>query len=174
MTNKPVYYDISVRDDVQFGVGVRIVRPANLYGCSLGDGVFVGPFTEIQSEVVIGARTTVQSHAFICSLVTIGNDCFISHGAMFINDDFKVGHRAFGDKSLWRSTVVEDGVHIGTHATIMPVRICAGSVIGAGAVVTTDIVERGIYAGNPARLLRPLPPYEPPSAAASTNGESAP
>jgi len=45
-------------------------------------------------------------------------------------------------------------VSIGTNATILPVTICDQVVIGAGAVVTKDISEPGIYAGNPARLLR--------------------
>jgi acetyltransferase-like isoleucine patch superfamily enzyme len=47
-------------------------------------------------------------------------------------------------------------VSVGTNATILPVTICDQVVIGAGAVVTKDIVEPGIYAGNPARLLRRL------------------
>ena len=85
--------------DVEMGVGVTVVEPVNLYGCSLGDDVFVGPFVEIQKRVQIGARTRVQSHAFICELVTIGEDCFISHGAMFINDSFSSGGPARGDKT---------------------------------------------------------------------------
>ena len=44
---------------------------------------------------------------------------------------------------------------VGTNATILPVTICDQVVIGAGAVVTKDITVPGIYAGNPARLLRP-------------------
>jgi acetyltransferase-like isoleucine patch superfamily enzyme len=47
-------------------------------------------------------------------------------------------------------------VSIGTNATIMPVSICDNVVVGAGAVVTKDITEPGIYAGNPARLIRKL------------------
>ena len=64
------------------------MQPVNLYGCSIGDGSFVGPFVEIQKGAKIGKRCRVQSHSFICELVTIGDDCFISHGAMFINDRF--------------------------------------------------------------------------------------
>ncbi len=143
--------------DVQCGVGVTIVEPANLYNCFLGDGVFVGPFVEIQRGVRIGARTRVQSHAFICELVTIGEDCFISHGAMFVNDPFSKGGPARGDTALWRTTTIGNRVSIGTHATLLPVTICDGAVIGAGAVVTRNIIEPGIYAGNPARKLRDLP-----------------
>jgi acetyltransferase-like isoleucine patch superfamily enzyme len=52
------------------------------------------------------------------------------------------------------------------------VSICDGAVVGAGSVVTRDISEAGIYAGNPARLLRrlPKPPkqFEPAGAATET------
>ncbi len=142
--------------NVDCGEGVVIVQPSNVYGCTLGDGVFVGPFVEIQKDVTIGARTRVQSHAFVCELVTIGCDGFVGHGVMFVNDLFEKGGPARGDKSLWRSTVIGDRVSIGSNATILPARICDDVVIGAGAVVTRDITKPGVYAGNPARKLRDL------------------
>ena len=142
--------------DVVFGAEVTLVEPVNLYGCTIGNGCFVGPFVEIQRGVVIGDRCRIQSHAFICELVSIGEECFISHGAMFINDLFAVGGPAKGQRDLWRSTKIGNGVSIGTNSTILPVTICDRAVIGAGAVVTKDITVPGIYAGNPARLLRPL------------------
>lgn len=140
--------------DVEFGEAVRVVEPVNLYGCRIGDGSFIGPYVEIQRDVVIGCRTRVQSHAFICSLVTIGDDCFIGHGVMFVNDVFRSGGPARGDRSQWASTRIGHGVSIGSNATILPVTIADGVVVGAGAVVTRDLTERGTYAGNPARLLR--------------------
>jgi acetyltransferase-like isoleucine patch superfamily enzyme len=143
--------------NVTFGERVKIVQPVNLYGCSLADDCFVGPFVEIQAEVTIGPRTRVQSHAFICELVTIGADCFISHGAMFINDRMSAGRPAFGRRETWGRTVLGDRVSVGTNATILPVSICADVIIGAGAVVTSHIVKPGIYAGNPARFRHPLP-----------------
>ena len=142
--------------DVTFGQRVTVVDPVNLYGCTIGDDCFIGPFVEIQRDAVIGMRCRVQSHAFICELVTIGDDCFISHGAMFINDLFSEGGPAKGRRDLWRFTTIGQGVSIGTNATILPVTICDRVVIGAGAVVTKDITEPGIYAGNPARLRRRL------------------
>jgi acetyltransferase-like isoleucine patch superfamily enzyme len=142
--------------DVEFGKKVTVVQPVNLYACKIDDESFIGPFVEIQNGVKIGKRCRIQSHAFICELVTIGDDCFISHGAMFINDLFVTGGPAEGKKNLWRSTKIGNRVSIGTHATILPVTICDHAVIGAGSVVTRDITESGIYAGNPARLLRRL------------------
>jgi acetyltransferase-like isoleucine patch superfamily enzyme len=140
--------------DVSFGDNVVVTEPVNLYECSIGEGTFIGPFVEIQKNTCIGKRCKIQSHAFICELVTIGDDCFISHGAMFINDSFVGGGPAGGDRSLWKATVIGNRVSIGTNATILPVTIVDNVVVGAGAVVTHDITEPGIYAGNPARKLR--------------------
>lgn len=142
--------------NVQSGEGLTVVQPVNLYGCDIGDGVFIGPFTEVQRNVKIGKNTKVQSHSFICEFVSIGKDCFIGHGVMFINDVFQDGGPAGGDKDKWKSTEIEDNVSIGSNATILPVRICRGSVIGAGSVVTKDLLVKGIYAGNPAKLIRIL------------------
>ncbi len=136
--------------DSIFGENVKVVEPVNIYGCEIGDNCFVGPFVEIQKKVVIGDRTKVQSHSFICELVTIGNDCFIGHGVMFINDLFENGGPAGGDVSKWKSTQIGNRVSIGSNATILPITICDDVVIGAGAVVTKDINESGVYVGNPA------------------------
>ena len=151
--NRPELYQAGLRD-VTFGVRVKLVEPCNLYGCTIGDDCFIGPFTEIQKGVVVGARTRVQSHSFICELVTIGDDCFIGHGVMFINDTFATGGPAQGRKDLWRETVIGNRVSIGSNATILPVRVADNVVIGAGAVVTRDITEAGTYAGNPARRIK--------------------
>lgn len=142
--------------DVNAHESVKVVMPSNLYGCELAEDVFVGPFVEIQKKVKIGARTKVQSHAFVCELVTIGEDCFIGHGVMFINDVFSAGGPAGGDATKWKSTTIGNKVSIGSNATIMPVKICDNVVIGAGSVVTKNIIESGIYAGNPAKKLRGL------------------
>lgn len=150
---EPVKLKAQIKD-VQFGIDVKVVEPVNLYGCRIGDGCFIGPFVEIQKDVFIGSRTKVQSHSFICELVSIGDDCFIGHGVMFINDIFSTGGPAGGDKTKWLPTTLGNRVSIGSNATILPVKICDEVVIGAGAVVTKDITEPGIYAGNPARKIR--------------------
>ena len=144
---------VSIRD-VVFGENVTIIEPVNIYGCKIGRNSFVGPFTEIQKEVIIGEKCKVQSHAFICELVTIGNNCVIGHGVMFVNDLFQRGGPAMGDRELLKSTTIGNNVSIGSNATILPVKICDNVVIGAGAVVTKNITKPGIYAGNPARFLR--------------------
>ena len=137
-------------NEVTKGIGVKIIEPVNLYGCTLQNEVFVGPFVEIQNDVIIGERTRIQSHSFICSTVEIGSDCFIGHGVMFINDKFI-------DRKLSKEflpTKLGNKVYVGSNSSILPVSICDDVVIGAGSVVTKDITEPGTYAGNPARKLK--------------------
>jgi acetyltransferase-like isoleucine patch superfamily enzyme len=140
--------------NVQFGENVKIVEPVNIYGCKIGDGCFIGPFVEIQKNVIVGNNTKVQSHTFVCELVSIGDYCFIGHGVMFINDLFSEGGPAGGDQSKWKQTTIGNHVSIGSNATILPVTICDHVVIGAGAVVTKNINDPGTYIGNPARKLK--------------------
>ena len=149
------FFDSSIVN-VDIGLNVKIVNPVNIYGCSIGDDCFIGPFVEIQKDVKISCRTKVQSHTFICELVEIGSNCFIGHGVMFINDKFDDGGPAMGDKSKWKKTKIGKNVSIGSNATILPVEICDGSVIGAGSVVTKNINVKGVYAGNPAKFIREI------------------
>ena len=149
--SSPIIKHSEIRD-VQFGENVTVVEPVNLYDCKIGDNSFIGPFIEIQKGVEIGSNCKIQSHSFICELVNIGNNCFIGHGVVFINDTMKTGP-ADGDRSKWKKTIIGNNVSIGSNASILPVSICNNVVIGAGSVVTKNIDEPGIYAGNPAKKI---------------------
>ena len=155
--SNPEIKNAEISESVTFGDNVTVVLPVNLYGCSIGNNSFIGPFVEIQSEVTIGSNSKIQSHSFICSLVAIGDDCFIGHGVVFVNDKFSKGGPAGGDKNQWGSCKIGDRVSIGSNATILPVSICNDVVIGAGAVVACDITEAGKYAGVPAKKICSLP-----------------
>jgi len=139
--------------EINVGSGTLIWDYVNLYECEIGNDCMIGAYVEIQKGVMIGHRTRIQSHTFICEEVEIGNDCFISHGVMFINDTFQSGGPA-GNKKLWKQTLIEDHVSIGSNATIMPVKIGKGAIIGAGAVVVHNVPSNAIVAGNPAQILR--------------------
>jgi acetyltransferase-like isoleucine patch superfamily enzyme len=136
--------------NVKLGKNVKIVQPVNIYGCTLQDNVFVGPFVEIQVDVVVENNTRIQSHTFICSNVSIGKDCFIGHGVMFTNDKFT--NRKLSKNFL--TTIIGNKVYIGSNSTILPVSICDDVVIGAGSVVIKNITESGTYVGNPAQKIK--------------------
>tara|TARA_Y100000816_G_C26068552_1_gene561751 strand:+ start:900 stop:1361 length:462 start_codon:yes stop_codon:yes gene_type:complete len=139
---------------VRVGKNVKIYNPSNIYECEIGDNSIIGPFVEIQKGVKIGKDTKIQSHTFICEFVKIKNNVFIGHSVVFINDKFQKGGPAKGNKKLWKKTLINDNVSIGSNSTILPVSICSNVVIGAGSVVTKDINYSGVYAGNPAVKLK--------------------
>jgi len=153
---------MKVAEDVKIGKNVRFSGFANLYGCEIGDDCMIGPFVEIQRGARLGSRVKVQSHSFICTGVEIEDEVFIGHGVMFINDRFP---RATTDDGRMKGgadwgcepTLVKRRAAIGSNATILcGVTIGEEAMIGAGSVVTQDVPDRTVVAGNPARLLRCL------------------
>lgn len=141
-------------NECQIGKNVKIIEPVNLYGCTIGNNCFIGPFVEIQKNVIIGEGTRVQSHCFICDGVSIGKHCFISHGTKFTNDLF-VDSPNF-ESWIRRETKIGNDVRIGSNVTLLPVNVGDNSIIGAGAVVTNDIPANCVVAGNPAKIIRKL------------------
>ena len=156
LDNKINIKTVKVCKTCEIGKGTTIIKPVNLYGCKIGESSFIGPFVEIQKNVVIGKNVKIQSHSFICELVNIDDNCFIGHSVVFINDLFSNGKPAGGKREFWKKTKISQNVSIGSNCTILPVQICEGSVIGAGSVVTKDIKIKGVYVGNPAILLKKL------------------
>lgn len=139
--------------DVVLGRNVRIFNPelVNLFGCTIGDDSFVGPFVEITRGVTIGQRVVVESHSFICDGVTIEDDVFVGHGAVFVNDMYARTDRHV----VYPRTRVASFASIGSNATILGgVIIGSHAIVGAGAVVTRDVPDLAVAAGNPARVLR--------------------
>jgi acetyltransferase-like isoleucine patch superfamily enzyme len=148
-----------IAPDVKLGKDVSIQAFVNLYGCTIGDHTKIATFVEIQKNARIGNNVKVSSHTFICEGVTIEDDVFIGHNVSFINDKYP---RATSNGKLqteadWQvvPTLVKRGASIGTSATILcGVTIGANAIVGAGSVVTRDVPDNAIVAGNPARLLK--------------------
>lgn len=149
-----------IADSVKLGRDVRIHHPeqVNLYGCSIGDESGIGSFVEIQKNATVGARCKISSHSFICEGVVIEDEVFIGHGVMFTNDLHPRATNVDGSPQGAEDwAVIETRVcrraSIGSNATILAgVRIGEKAMVGAGSVVTRDVPDRAIVAGNPATL----------------------
>lgn len=148
--------------DVKLGQDVKIYAFVNLYGCEIGDETKVGTFVEIQKGAKIGKRVKVSSHSFICEGVTIEDEVFIGHGVMFINDKYPRSTTEDGElqtEADWTCmpTLIKRGASLGSNVTVLGgVTVGERSIVGAGSVVTRDVPDGAVVAGNPARVMRNL------------------
>ncbi len=146
------------------GKGTKVWDFVNLYECTIGENCKVGSFVEIQNQVTIGNNVKISSHSFICEGVTIEDEVFIGHHVVFTNDKYPSSvdsngtMKESGDWEL-RKTVIKKRASIGSNVTILGgIVIGENSIVGAGSVVTKDVLAHTIVAGNPARILRRLKP----------------
>jgi acetyltransferase-like isoleucine patch superfamily enzyme len=150
---------IAISADVKLGANVKLGKFINLYGCTVGDDTKIGAFVEIQKHATVGRLCKISSHTFVCEGVTIEDHVFIGHGVTFINDSYPRATTggALQTEQDWKvePTLVKKGASIGSGCTILPnVVIGERAIVGAGSVVTKDVPDDAIVAGNPARFLR--------------------
>jgi len=149
-----------IAPDVRLGREVKLSKFVNLYGCEVGDQTKIGAFVEIQKNARIGRNCKISSHSFVCEGVTIEDNVFVGHGVTFINDAYPRATNAEGELQTekdWKvePTRVKRCASIGSGATILSnLTIGENALVGAGSVVTHDVPDNAVVAGNPAKMLR--------------------
>ncbi len=152
-----------IASDVKLGKSVKIFGFVNLYGCRIDDNTKIGAFVEIQKGAWIGKNCKISSHTFICEGVTIEDNVFVGHHVVFINDKYPLATNEHGELKTERDwsvepTTVKRSASVGSGAVIMSnVVIGEHAIVGAGSVVTRDVPDHAIVAGNPARVIRLKP-----------------
>ena len=151
---------VCITPDVKLGKDVKLSKFINMYGCEVGDETKIGAFVEIQKNARIGKRCKISSHSFVCEGVEIEDNVFIGHGVTFINDSYPRSTTTEGElqtEAHWKveKTIIRKGASIGSGSTILSnVTVGENAIVGAGSVVTKNVPDNAIVAGNPAKFLR--------------------
>jgi len=150
-----------------------------------GKNLKLGSFNVIEEDVIVGDNVDIQNYVLLKKGTRIGNDCYVDSYFRSSGDNF-IGNNVtlrFGS-TIARKVMVEDNVFIspnvmtvyslpdgqkssgtfigenafiGTAVVLAPnISIRPGSIIGANSFVNKSILEKGIYVGNPAKMLRKL------------------
>jgi len=149
-------------NNVKVGENVRIFDFVNAYHCSIDDNSKVGAFVEIQKGATIGKNCKISSHTFICEGVHIEDNVFIGHNVTFINDRFPRATNPDGSVQTdadWKleETFIKKNASIGSSVTILcGITVGEGAIVGAGSVVTKNVLPNTIVAGNPAKLIKKI------------------
>jgi UDP-2-acetamido-3-amino-2,3-dideoxy-glucuronate N-acetyltransferase len=118
----------------------------------IGTDVVIGAFCMVAAGAKVGSGTRIQSHTSVWAGVELGENVFVGPSVVFTN--VRYPRAAYSRSPHWDRTVVERGATLGAGAILVaPLRIGANAFVGAGAVVTKDVPDGAIVAGNPAKII---------------------
>ena len=127
--------------------------------CEIGDDVVIGRGSLVENDTTVGARTKIQAMVYVTAYATLEEDVFLAPCVQTSNDNFM--GRTERRHELRKGPTIRRGARVGVGAVLCPaVEIGAEAFVGAGAVVVNDVPPAVVVVGNPARVLRAVPPDE--------------
>jgi acetyltransferase-like isoleucine patch superfamily enzyme len=127
--------------------------------CEIGDDVVIGRGSLLENDTSVGAMTKIQAHAYITAYSTLEDNVFIAPCVVTTNDNFM--GRTERRRELVKGPTIRRGARVGGGAVLCPgVEIGEDAYVGAGAVVTKDVLPGTVVVGNPARVIRDVPDDE--------------
>jgi UDP-2-acetamido-3-amino-2,3-dideoxy-glucuronate N-acetyltransferase len=150
MPDKNIHPTAVVENGATIGEATHIwhfchIMPKAIIGshCNIGQNVFV------DDHAILGNRVKIQNNVSVYNNVQLQDDVFVGPSAVFTN---VINPRSFIErKNEFKSTLVKKGATIGANATILcGIIIGEYAMIGAGAVVTKDVLPHAVMIGNPA------------------------
>jgi acetyltransferase-like isoleucine patch superfamily enzyme len=127
--------------------------------CEIADDVVIGRGALVENDTTVGALTKIQAMAYITAYSTVEEQVFIAPCVQTTNDNFM--GRTEQRHELRKGPTIRRGARVGGGAVLCPgVEIGEEAYVGAGAVVVNDVPPRAVVVGNPARVLRDVPPEE--------------
>jgi UDP-2-acetamido-3-amino-2,3-dideoxy-glucuronate N-acetyltransferase len=143
------------------GEGIRLGNYVMIRGNTvIGADCTIGSYVDIEGDVVIGDHVSLQSGCYVTRGVVIEDEVFFGPRVITLNDK-RITHRR-SEMTFDRSAPrILRAARVGGGSVLLPgITIGANALVGAGAVVTKDVPEGTIVAGNPARVVGMVPPEE--------------
>ena len=140
-----------IDDGARIGNGTRIWHFCHVMaGAIIGEDCNIGQNVFIDNGAIVGNRVKIQNNVSVYNRVILAEDVFVGPSVVFTN---VINPRSFIErKDEFLPTLVKKGTSIGANATILcGIIIHEFAMIGAGAVVTSNVVSYAVMTGNPAQ-----------------------
>jgi len=149
----PSIHELADVKSKMIGQNTKVWQFALIFeGAQVGSNCNVCAHTMIENDVVIGDNVTIKNGVFLWDGTRVHDDVFIGPNATFTNDLFP---RSKKHPDKFNGITIKKGASIGANATLLPgIVVGKKAMVGAGAVVTKNVGDYEVVAGNPARVLR--------------------
>ena len=120
----------------------------------IGDDVSIGTLSVVEHHVVIGNRVRIHTQVFVPEYCKLEDNCWLGPNTVLTNANYPKHSSAKDDL---QGVTVGKNAKIGANVTLLPgIKVGENALVGAGSVITKDVNDGVIVAGNPVKILREI------------------